>query len=117
MRDGVRRETPVDLPETFNFLIGLRLGSRRWIGGVLAITGTDAQGRKCLILWRNLNETDNTALEAWFARNRAQFPGTVDVIYVNGDHTLNALKPPNESWSATIIEPIFRELMFGGGES
>ena len=29
VRDGVRRETPVDLPETFNFLIGLRVESRR----------------------------------------------------------------------------------------
>ena len=116
MRDGVRRETPVDLPETFNFLIGLRVESRRWIAGVLAISGTDAQGRKCLILWRNLNETDNTALEAWFDRNRAQFPDPLDLVYVNGDHTLNALKQPNESWNAKTIEPIFRELMFGGGD-
>ena len=112
VRDGERRETPVDLLETFNFLIGLRLESRRQIDGMLAITGTDAQGRKCLILWRNLKETDNTALETWFDRNRQQFPGALDLVYVNGDHTLNALKQPNESWSATIIEPIFRELMF-----
>ena len=116
VRDGVRRETPVDLPETFNFLIGLRVESRRRSAGVLAISGTDAQGRKCLILWRNLNETDNTALEAWFARNRAQFPDPLDLVYVNGDHTLNALKQPNESWNAASIEPIFRELMFGGGK-
>ena len=115
VRDGVRREAPVDLPETFNFLIGLRLESRRWIEGVLAITGTDAQGRKYLILWRILTETDNTALEAWFDRNRAQFPDPLDLVYVNGDHTLNALKQPNESWTAKTIEPIFRELMFGGG--
>ena len=106
VRDGVRRETPVDLPETFNFLIGLRVESRRRSAGVLAISGTDPQGRKCLILWRNLNETDNTALEAWFDRNRQQFPGALDLVYVNGDHTLNALKQPNESWSAKTIEPI-----------
>ena len=112
VRDGVRRETPVDLPETFNFLIGLRLESRRQIDGVLAITGTDAQGSKCLILWRNLRETDNTALEAWFVHNRAQFPGPLDIMYVNGDHTLNALRQPNESWTAKTIEPILRELMF-----
>ena len=115
VRDGVRRETPVDLPETFNFLIGLRLESRRRIDGVLAISGTDAQGRKCLILWRNLEETDNPALDAWFARNRAQFADSLDLVYVNGDHTLNALKQPNESWTAKTIEPNFRELMFSGG--
>ena len=116
VRDGVRREPTVDLPETFNFLIGLHLESRRRIDSVLAIAGTDAQGRKCLILWRNLSETDNTALDAWFLRNRAQFADSLDLVYVNGDHTLNALKQPNESWTANTIEPVFRELMFGGGD-
>jgi len=116
VRGGVRRGTPVDLPETFNFLIGLRLESRRWIEGMLAITGTDAKGRKCLILWRNLDETDNTTLEAWFDRNRARFPDPLDLVYVNGDHALNALKQPNESWSAKTIEPTIRELMFSGGD-
>ncbi len=114
VRDGVRLETTVDLPETFNFLTGLRLESRRQIDGVLAISGTDAQGRQCLILWRNLDETDNTALESWFDRNRKRFPDPLDLVYVNGDHTLNVLKRPNESWNARVIEPIVRELMFGG---
>ena len=111
-RDGVRRKTPVDLPETFNFLIGLGVESRRRSAGVLAISGTDPQGRKCLILWRNLNETDNTALEAWFDCNRAQFPYLLDLVYANGDHTLNALRQPNETWNAKTIETVFRELMF-----
>ncbi len=30
----------------------------------------------------------------------------------NGDHTLNALKQPIETWTAQTIEPVFRELMF-----
>ena len=111
VRDGVRGDVPVDLPETFNFLIGLRSESRRKIEDVLAITGTDAEGRRCLILWRNLEEMDNPALDDWFTRNRESF-GELDVIYVNGDHTLNALKQANESWTAKSIEPVFRELMF-----
>ena len=115
VRDGVRRQTPVDLPETFNFLIGLRVESRRRSAGVLAISGTDPLGRKCLILWRNLNETDNTALEAWCGHNRQQFPDPLDLVYVNGDHTLSALRQPDDSWNAKTIEAIFRELMFGGG--
>ena len=61
VHDGVLRETPVDLPETFNFLIGLRLESRLRIDGVLTMTGNDAQGPNCLILWHNLGETDHTA--------------------------------------------------------
>ncbi len=114
VRGGIRQETPVDLPETFNFLIGLRLEFRRRIDGVLAETGADVQGRKCLILWRNLIETDNTALEAWFVRNRAQFADSLDIVYVNGDHTLNAVRQPDECWNAKTIEPFFRELMFEG---
>ena len=113
VRDGVRQEVPVDLPETFNFLIGLRLESRQRIDSVLAITGMDPEGKRTLILWRNLNETDNTALEAWFVRHRPTF-GSLDLIYVNGDHTLNALRDKAESWTAKTIEPVLRELMFEG---
>ena len=70
VRDGVRRDVQVDLPETFNWLIGLRVESRRRIEDVLAITGADAQGRQCLALWRNVDEIDAAALDAWFDRNR-----------------------------------------------
>ena len=113
VRDGVRREVQVDLPETFNYLIGLRVVSRQRIDGVLAIKGTDPEGRNCLILWRNLDETNYTALDAWLDRNREQFAGQLDVIYTNGDHTLNAMQQPGEDWTAKIIEPVFRGLMFG----
>ena len=87
VRDGTRREVPVDLPETFNYLIGLRAESRRRIDGVLAITGTDAERRQCLILWRNLDRMDHTALDAWFSRHRELFSIALHIIYVNGDHT------------------------------
>ena len=112
VRDGTRREIPVDLPETFNYLLGLRVESRRRLDGVLAITGTDPEGKHCLILWRDLNETENKALEKWFTRHRAKFTESLDAIYTNGDHTLNAIKQKNETWTAKTIEPVFRELMF-----
>ena len=112
VRDGVRCEVPVDLPETFNYLIGLRVESRRRIDGILTITGMDAEGRHCLILWRNLDETDYAALDAWFDRNRDRFGKTLDLIYVNGDHTLNAMQHPGETWTAETTDPVFRELMF-----
>ena len=113
VRNGLRSEVPVDLPETFNFLIGLRVESRRWIDGVLATTGRDAKGRRCLILWRNINDMHCFSLDDWFESHRDQYEGPLDIIYVNGDHTLNALQLPGESWIAKSIEPIFRELMFG----
>ena len=112
VRDGTRDKAQVDLPETFNLLIGLREASRRRIDDVLVSTGMDAEMRKCVVLWRNLEETDNEALEGWFERNRALFPDTIDLVYVNGDHTLNALRESNDMWIAETIEPILRELMF-----
>ena len=115
VRDGARREAPVDLPETFNCLIGLDARSRRRIDGVLVFAGADAERRECAVLWRNLDDMDANALDAWFARNRARLPAALDVVWVNGDHTLNAMRPKGESWSAETIEPAFRELMFAGG--
>ena len=112
VRDGVRREVRVDLPETFNWLIGLRVESRRRIDGVLTITGTDAHGRRSLVLWRNPDEVDNAALDAWFDGNRMRIAHGLDLVYVNGDHTLNAMLRQSETWTAQTIEPVFRELMF-----
>ena len=112
VRDGVHQAVQVDLPETFNYLVGLRVESRRRIDGVLAITGNDAVGRCCLILWRNLDEVDHGALDAWFDRNRESFREQLDVVYTNGDHTLNAMRKPGEIWIAEAIEPILRKSMF-----
>ena len=118
VRDGVRNDNAqVDLPETFNYLIGLQVESRRRIDGVLAVMGMDAEGRRCLILWRNLADVDHAALDAWFDRNRERFAGPLDLIYTNGDHTLNAMRRPGEAWIAETIELVFRELMFEESDS
>ena len=112
VRDGARRQTPVDLPQTFNYLLGLRVSAWRRLDGLLTITGTDASGQRCLILWRNLNDTDNAGLSNWFTRHRPAFAEPFDLLYVNGDHTLNALRQPHDTWTAHTSEPVFRELMF-----
>ena len=116
VRDGVRRDEKVDLAETFNFLLGLRLGSRRKIDDVLTITGTNAKGENCLILWRNLKQMNATKLDQWFAKYSEAFGADLNLIYVNGDHTLNALRKSNDQWEAVTIEPILRKFMFAGAE-
>ena len=116
VRDGVHRDVTVDIPETFNFLLGLRLAARRKIEDVLTITGTTAKGENCLILWRNLEKTDAAKLDKWFAKHRKTFGNDLNLIYVNGDHTLNALKKSGDKWEAITTETIFRELMFAGAE-
>ena len=112
VRDGARDDIPVDLPETFNYLIGLRVEFRRRIDGLLTITGADAEGRKCLVLWRDLDTVNQAALDAWFDRHRGRFAGPLDRIYTNGDHTLNARRQAGDAWTAESIEPVFRTSMF-----
>ena len=114
VRDGVRRDMPVDLAETFNFLLGLRLTARRKIDDVLTIQGTNSKGENCLILWRNLQKMNASELDKWFTKHCAKFSDDLNLIYVNGDHTLNALRKSGDQWEAVTTEPVFRELMFAG---
>jgi len=116
VRDGVRRDVNVDLAETFNFLLGLSLTSRRQMDGVLTIMGTTRKGENCLILWRNLNKMDASQLDEWFAKHRETFGNNLDLIYVNGDHTLNAIRKSGDQWEAITTEPVFRQLMFSRAE-
>ena len=114
VRDGTRRDVAVDLPETFNYLIGLRVHARRVIENVLAISGIDAVETRCLILWRDIESTDNDALNVWFKthgeRIREEF--NASLVYVNGDHELGRLSPADGSWATSALELVFREKMF-----
>ena len=113
VRDGVRRDAQVDLVETFNFLLGLRLATRRHTEDVLTITGTNAKGEICLILWRNIEKMDASKLDKWFGKHRKTFANDLNLVYANGDHTLNALRESDDKWEAITTEPVFRKLMFG----
>ena len=42
------------------------------------------------------------------------FGNDLNLIYVNGDHTLNTLRKSEGKWEAITMEPVFRELMFEG---
>lgn len=112
VRDGERREVPVDLPTTFEFLLGLRVAARRRIEGVLAVAGMAGDGRRTLVLWRNLDDLDGKALDGWFERHRDTVAEGVEIIYTNGDHSLNCLRRKGETWVAETLDRRFRELMF-----
>ena len=114
VRNGARETKNADIAETFNFLLGLRVSSRRVLDGVLAITGADMRGQTCLILWRKLATMTDDKLDKWLTRHREQFPPQLDIVYVNGDSALNSVHRPGENWTAKAIESVFRQLMFGG---
>ena len=113
--NGEQRKRKVDLPETFNYLIGLNVCTRQAYDDdgrrYLVYQGeTRADpGRKVVIIWR---ATDGW-MEEDFARDRdfvaaEGITGSADTVYVNGDSCIPGAKP---------IEPMFRDRMFAGVSS
>lgn len=85
------------------------------------VTGITPEGRKTLVIWRKLTgnaEQDNLLLDTWF-RDKQAFSvkdAEFDLIYVNGDNTLENLRLPDESWKVRLLEEDFQRLMFEGAE-
>jgi adenine-specific DNA-methyltransferase len=110
---GETKPTVVDFVETFNYLIGLRVKTTDHIGGLRVVTGTNPQGERVLILWRNTKETDNDKLDDWFKKQGYNTKDQeFDVIYVNGDNNLENLKKPDQTWKVRLIEEEFLRRMF-----
>jgi adenine-specific DNA-methyltransferase len=108
---GETKETNVDLVETFNWLLGLKVKHIDHQKGFLTVTGERRAGGRCLILWRSLStdeKADNAALVKYLAKITVSPADTeYDFIYLNGPHTLN--DPHNK---VHIIEETFHRLMF-----
>lgn len=110
---GETREAPVDLVETFTWLLGLRVRQRERVRGVLVLRGVLAGGERALVIWRNVHEVPSPALDEFF---RKQLYNTrdleFDVIYVNGDNNLENLRREDETWKVRLIEEEFVGRMF-----
>lgn len=110
---GETKPTVVDLVETFNYLIGLRVQTTDDVRGVRVVTGMNPQGERVLILWRKTKELDNDALDAWFCKQGYNTKDQeYDIIYVNGDSNLENLRKADQTWKVRLIEEEFRRLMF-----
>lgn len=112
-RNGETQLVNVDLVETFNWLLGLTVKHIDMIQGVRVVEGTTPDGDHALVLWRNLDETNNDALDEWFKK---QGYNTKDqeynLIYVNGDNNLENLRRGDQTWKVRLIEEEFGRLMF-----
>lgn len=105
--------TAVDLVETFNYLIGLHVQTIQSIRGFRVITGRTPSGERTLIIWRDLEQKSNAALEEFFRRQEYNPQDSeFDIIYVNGDNNLENLRRPDETWKVRLIEEDFLRLMF-----
>lgn len=150
---GETRPHHIDLVETFNYLLGLSVHTQHkqtltlscapdeygvWHyqkhpDSPLAITaeytflsinGTLPDGKSALVIWRVLNDFNdsisktchNIALDHFLLERLRINPreGELDVIYVNGDNTLPNIRSEEEHWKVRLIEEEFQRLMFAG---
>ena len=112
-RNDETKRVKVDLVETFNWLLGLRVKTMSRVRGVYVVTGMNPQDEKVLVLWRKLEETDNEALDDWFKKSQYSTRELeFDLIYVNGDNHLENLRKDEETWKVRLIEQEFKRLMF-----
>lgn len=119
---GAYEPTKVDLVETFNYLIGLRIKhiDAQRERGFVTITGTLPSGESCLVLWRDCDVLDYDGVSRLcdkLAINPAD--NEFDVVYINGDHNIpTVLTQTSDEGGATRvlklrqIEPEFLERMF-----
>lgn len=112
-RDGEIKQVNVDLVETFNFLIGLNVDHIEMLRNVLVVEGITRAGEKTLVLWRNVNEVDNNALDDWFRKCKySTADSEFDIIYINGDNNLENLRKDAQTWKVRLTEAEFQKRMF-----
>ena len=111
-RDNELVDTPVDLVDTFNYLIGLHVDSIHWHkdDNICVVEGTThIEKEHALVIWRNQDVIKNDDLNDFFRKqDYSTLDREFDVIYVNGDNTLPNLKSDEEHWKVRLIE---QELM------
>lgn len=109
-RDGETREQTVDLPETFSYLIGLTVQSRRAYFDeerrYLVYRGVTRENRKMVVIWR---ETlgwvkSNYERDATFVENQNMIEDADEILVNNDSYILGAHS----------LDPIFKEAMFKG---
>ena len=119
---GAFEPSKIDLVETFNYLIGLRVRhiDAQPARGFVTVTGTLPSGESCLVLWRDcemLNYEGVSKLCDRLAINPAD--NEFDVVYINGDHNIPTVLMQNVEEGGAIrrlkllqIEPEFLQRMF-----
>ena len=114
-KDNELIDTPVDMVETFNYLIGLNVETMRWPkDGYCVVEGTTHIGNeRTLVIWRDCEKVSNEDLNEFFRKQAyCTTDSEFDKIYVNGDNTLPNIKTDEEHWKVVLIEEEFKKRMF-----
>ncbi len=105
--------TTVDLVETFNYLIGLYVERIQRVKDIKFVEGTTREGAKTLVIWRNLEATDNAETQRTFRKIYDSVRSMeFDQIYINGDHHFDNLRQGEDSFKVKLIEETFFKKMF-----
>ena len=114
---GETKEIPVDLVETFNYLIGLNVQKHQQVDGFRIVRGVTRKGERCLILWRTIKglnqESADKRLNDFLEKQNFDF-SEVDTLYVNGDAAIPVgnVRKGTDTWQTRMIEAEFLRRMF-----
>ncbi len=119
---GAYEERTIDLVETFNYLIGLRVKhiDMQLEQGFVLVTGSLPTGEKTLVLWRDLEQVDYVTLNRLCDKLAIKpADSEFDIVYINGDHNIPAVFTSTEAEGGITktlkiqqIEPEFLRRMF-----
>lgn len=134
------KEKNIDLVETFNYLIGLKIKhsfailtydaifKQNDFGAVTAILkegktfkikmveGKTIDGDSVLVIWRELTGDiikDNAVLDAFINNKKINTTNLeYNKIFINGDNNLQNMRSDKENWKVILIEEEMRKRMF-----
>ena len=111
--DKEEKGNDIDLPETFNYLLGLYVEKECWPqAGLQVIQGHTRNSEDTLVIWRDVDTVDNDALTAFAATIASDELKRYRRIYVNGENTLAASLPPSVAERVMSTDEEFQRLMF-----
>lgn len=110
----------IDLVETFNYLIGLRVSeiNDKRENGLVTVQGTNTSSEKTLVIWRDCEKYDYDRLNDYLNRHKINpQESEFNVVYINGDHNVPTVFAGSDESIKTLkvrsIEAEFLSRMFG----
>ena len=117
---GAYEAKTIDLVETFNYLIGLRVSeiSDKRENGLVMVQGINTSGEKTLVIWRDCEKYDYDKLNRYLdSRDINPQDSEFEVVYINGDHNVPTVFAGSDESIKTLkvrsIEAEFLSRMFG----
>ena len=117
---GAYEAKTIDLVETFNYLIGLRVSeiNDKRENGLVMVQGINTSGEKTLVIWRDCEKYNYDKLNRYLdSRDINPQDSEFDVVYINGDHNVPTVFAGSDESIKTLkvrsIEAEFLSRMFG----